>query len=291
LKRHDQNWVYITDTPEKAFNDMTDFLRDQHHIIDDGHDLVFTYPYTTRDGKKRTLIVQNDMDLFSAIQLQEKYPVTELHVMVDTTAPTSQPTTGHPSVSPTKSQSPTKSPTSSISTKIMIQESIKWLESVMKSRKNMKIGNLLYIMSTHGKAASYFHKYVDNKGKHVCMVKRSKVSNYQLFGSYSDISWNTGGYTQCSGCFLFLWDDGKYQKFISTPYRYTQYTAYRYSSYGPCFGGGHDYCINSPSTPYGYTNMGYTWKSADGKYPFYYGGKSRFDIEDWECFSAVSVSG
>lgn len=285
---HDLSWVYITDTPQKAFNGMVDFLRDQHMIIDDNHPLEFSYTYKTRDGKSRKLIVKNDMDLYSAIQLQMDHDVTELDVSIATVAPSSQPTTGHPSRSPTISQAPSKSPTASINTLYMPEEAITWVNSILATRKKMKIGSLMYRASTHGKAASYFHKQIDGKGRHLCMFKRSKVNNVQIFGSYSDISWSSsGGYGYCSGCFIWLYDDGTYQKFVSTTYRYAQYAVYRTSSYGPCFGGGHDFCVNSPSTPYGYTNWHHTYKSPKGS-TYYIGGSSTFYMDDWECYAVVS---
>jgi len=292
LMRRDFNVMYLAENPQEAFSGMMSYYRKKYKGIDKNHPLEVTYTHKTRDGKKRKFTVSNNMDLWSAFQMQESHRVTELYVYIDTDAPTSQPTTATPTKAPTKL--PTRSPTdpSTVWQGSNASKDKAWLEGQLKSRRNRKIGAMLYRMSQDGKTSKAFHDKVDGKGQHICIVRRDKVSNDQVFGSYSDMSWaNSGGYKYCNSCFLFIHRDGKYTNYVSTIKRYNQYGVYFNSSYGPCFGGGHDYCINSPTTPYGYTSQGHTWNAPNGGYPYYYGGSSTFYIKDWECYLTPSISG
>lgn len=293
LKRYDQNWVFVTDTPKSAYRDMIDFLLHAHTVLDGGHDMTIHYQHKTRDGKSHEMRITDDMDLYSAIRMQTiglGHDFTELHVNVETDIPTSAPTTKTPTSAPTD---PTPQPTFDIDTvTFQKQDNINWMVGKLKTLKNRKFGTLLYRMSVHGKSASNFHSKVDGKGQHLCSFLRDKEDTVQVFGSYSDMSWaSSGGYSSCSGCFLWIAQEKTYKQYIGTVYRNTGNAVYRSSSYGPCFGGGHDFCVNSPSSPYGYTSWGHAYKAPNNGYPWYIGGKSTFYIKDWECWTTPSISG
>jgi len=294
LMRPDYNIMYLTKTPQQAFSGMMTYFRKYYYAHHTKSDLLVTYTHMTRDGKKRKFTVTNNMDLWSAFQMQEKHRITELYVEIDTTAPTSQPTTGHPTLSPSVY------PTTEMAATIQgtnYQKDVDWLNKQLNDRVGKKMGGFLYRMSMHGKPINGFNSRVVNRGSHLCLVKRHcdpKNTTYkctnsddQVFGTYSDINWKLGGgWTACKNCFLFIIRDGSYNQWAGDNFAQNQYATYQYATYGPCFGQNFDFCINSPSTPSGYSNVGKTYKKPWGSSSNYrFGSVYTFYIEDWECYS------
>jgi len=293
LVRDDETWAYATSNPEKAYNGMMDFLRDQHWLIDDKHKLTVSYEFTTRDRKKRKFLIKNDMDLFSAFQLQSRYDTTQFTVDIHTDGPTAVPTTRTPTSAPTPTDSPTSAPTFTLQSNLMKSQSdINWISTLLDSStfSYKKVDKLLYRSTTHGYQNNYFHSKVDGKGPFIVIVK-AKTSGY-IFGAYSANSWaSSGGYKQCPQCMIWIAKNRNYTQKYGMVYRYSQYGTYFSGSYGPTFGGGHDFVI-FPSSKYGYTNMGHTYKAPNGGYPYYIAvsNTSTFYYDDWECHSVVSSS-
>jgi len=306
LLRDDQSWVFVTETPEQAYLQMVKFLRDQSIEISGKHPLEISYPYTTRDGKDRKFVVASDMDLWSAIQLQRNFDTINLYIEITSISPTSSPTTNTPSVSPTAA--PTRSPTfESLVFTTGTTEDMSFLNEMLKQPKAMntggsysggqKMGTMFYRMSRDGQNINVWYDKVAGKGKHICVVRRD-CENYdcqntdnQVFGSYADLQWIKGGsWKYCDGCMLFILRDGRFTNYVGYVNSYRSNAAYMNSSYGPCFGGTHDYCINSPSTPYGYSNWGYTYKKPWGHNSRYYiGNVYNFYIKDWECYTTTKI--
>ena len=88
-----------------------------------------------------------------------------------------------------------------------------------------------------------FHNKCDNKGPTICLFKNEKGN---IFGGYTNISWNTDDqYHQSSECFLFTLTN----IYGTSPMKFAnsniQYSVYHNSSYGPTFGGGHDIYFTS----------------------------------------------
>jgi len=131
----------------------------------------------------------------------------------------------------------------------------KWVKS--KSKKPWK---LLYKATKDGFGAAQFHKLCDGKGETVSVIKST---NGYIFGGYTPRSWNqTGSYEYDATAFLFSLVNAQ-----KKPLKFDQNTVYgQYSqlgsaSYGPTFGGGHDFmiCNNSNTTNSSYSNFGYSY--------------------------------
>lgn len=297
LLRPDQSWVFVTETPEQAYDKMVRFLRDQSLEISGKHPLTISYQYTTRDGKERKFVVASDMDLWSAIQLQRNFDTINLYVEIASDAPTAVPTTGTPTKAPTDTDAPTAAPTMALFTVFDSKEQIDWLNSLLDSYGNGKMmlsKKLLYRGSEHGWKPKDIHDNVDSKGAYVSIVKER--DNGYIFGTYSpDSLLSSGSYKYCANhkCWLWIWKDRAYSKKRCHIYRNHQYGHYYTSSYGPCHGGGHDYCYSSPANKQGYTNTGHTYYAPNGGYPYYFAksNTSTFYYEDMEIISVVAQSG
>ncbi len=118
---------------------------------------------------------------------------------------------------------------------------------------------LCYQKSRDGASSSTFHSNCDNKGPTMTVVK---ATNGYVFGGYSGTSW--GGccyYTGNSNNYLFSLTGNTKHAW----YRYGNYQ-YHHSSYGSCFGGGHDFCLDSSNMQSGYSNLGHDYQCATGSY-------------------------
>ncbi|KAL9962016.1 hypothetical protein ACROYT_G031070 [Oculina patagonica] len=96
---------------------------------------------------------------------------------------------------------------------------------------------LCWRASTHGWAASTFHSRCDGKRDTVTIIKKGQY----VFGGYTDIPWDSSSrWSSTSNAFIFSLRNkeglGPFKSMVTRP----QYALYRYSSYGPTFGGGHD---------------------------------------------------
>ncbi len=120
-----------------------------------------------------------------------------------------------------------------------------------------------YAKSTSGASASTFHSLCDGKGPSVVVAK---LSTGKIIGAFASKSWtSSGGWMGDSSTFLFSLTNAFKHDFITTST--ATYTQYSNSSYGPTFGGGHDWYVpsNMGSSTGGYCYMGYTFKCRIGK--------------------------
>merc|ERR1711934_1055576 len=141
-----------------------------------------------------------------------------------------------------------------------------WVEHLLPSGSSL--GQRCYRMSSDGASASKFHEKCDGKGPTVTVVKTTTGS---VFGAYRDSSFKSnGGYEPSTDSFLFIVKDRMYMKKKLPLYQHKDMALYNHRSYGPCFGGGHDFCIQYQRWgSKGYANMGYTYKAPNGGYPYY----------------------
>ncbi|KAK8797595.1 hypothetical protein WA158_005941 [Blastocystis sp. Blastoise] len=107
---------------------------------------------------------------------------------------------------------------------------------------------LLFRAREHDYKASEFHKYCDNKGETVTIIKHIGHNNHiNIFGGYTDQSWAGSGYKFYSKEFLFTLSNE--HGIPPTKYDYISSDKscgiYCNSSYGPTFGGGHDIYISN----------------------------------------------
>ncbi|KAJ5071394.1 hypothetical protein M0811_10237 [Anaeramoeba ignava] len=108
-----------------------------------------------------------------------------------------------------------------------------------------------------------WHKAVDGKGKTLVIIKTKQ--NF-IFGGFTQVGFKSGntGYINDSNAFIFSLRNDKGDRI---PAKFTikepQYAIYSSLSYGPWFGYGSDFELNSNLQP-GYSNFGYSYNLPNG---------------------------
>ena len=116
---------------------------------------------------------------------------------------------------------------------------------------------LLYRASRDGFSNSTFHTKCDNKGATITIVT---LTNGTKLGGFTTISWDSSsGYSYGGSAFLNNFTTNRYLSYQAGGYTNT----YRYSTYGPTFGGGHDMYINLDSLTGGYVYIN-SYTNPDG---------------------------
>ncbi|KAG9288943.1 hypothetical protein G9A89_019565 [Geosiphon pyriformis] len=115
--------------------------------------------------------------------------------------------------------------------------------SISEQKHSYKFENF-FRASRHGFDNGNFHSRCDNKGPTFTIVKLS--SKNIIVGGYNPLNWNSNGtYQNSNSTFIFQFSDSSSQSGkigrITTNY---QYAVYNNPSYGPTFGGGHDFYIS-----------------------------------------------
>ena len=95
---------------------------------------------------------------------------------------------------------------------------------------------LLYKATANGWNTSTFHQLCDNKGPTITIAT---LTDGRFIGAYSPVSWGEHGYINNMEAFLFD-SDNKYTT-NNSPWGKGTYAIYPTNSYGPTFGGGHDF--------------------------------------------------
>ncbi|KAK8803640.1 hypothetical protein WA158_001334 [Blastocystis sp. Blastoise] len=101
---------------------------------------------------------------------------------------------------------------------------------------------LLFRASEHDYSSSEFHRYCDNKGETVTLIKHIGHNiHINIFGGYTNVSWkNSGRWISYSKEFLFTLSN----EYNIPPTKYLHngdgYGIYCNSSFGPSFGGGYE---------------------------------------------------
>ncbi|KAK8791051.1 hypothetical protein WA158_005682 [Blastocystis sp. Blastoise] len=123
--------------------------------------------------------------------------------------------------------------------KVMEKSLVNWLGKEKKWK-------LLFRASEHEYKATEFHKYCDNKGETVTLIKHIGHNNHiNIFGGYTDQSWADSIIKPYSKEFLFTLSNE--HNIPPTKYKYIHDDRnkgiYCDPHYGPRFGGGHDIYI------------------------------------------------
>jgi hypothetical protein len=143
---------------------------------------------------------------------------------------------------------------------------------------------LCYKKSVNGGDASTFHSMCNNRGETVTVAR---LSTGVTIGGYSGNSWaNTNTYQSNSANFLFsLTNNHKY----TSPGQHGSFRIYDHQSYGPTWGGGHDWHIQNNLNG-GYCNLGHDYACRTGSYGAttchndFCGNYSSWSIVDLEVF-------
>ena len=166
-----------------------------------------------------------------------------------------------------------------IDTQIMKFNDLNLIETGVKNKlkKTIKNFNLLFRASRDGYSTSNFHSKCDGRGNTLIIVK---TTNRRRFGGFTDLQWDqSGSYKTGSNPFIFSLDEKEiyYSKNGSN-------SIYCNSSYGPTFGGGHDFyiCGGCNSSNSSYENMNNSYENNGKKYPLT--GSNNFLVADYEVY-------
>ena len=162
----------------------------------------------------------------------------------------------------------------------------KYLAKILKFNSPQELISrlqLLFRASEHDFSASEFHKYCDNKGPTITIIKSY---NKLIFGGYASQSWfSKGGFSKAPGSFLFsLNKETKHEI-----YQFQGYAIEGNKHWGPIFSNDL-YLSNNCYVNGGFGSLGYTYcKMSDShnlrKSISHLGGSSDFQVEDYEVFS------
>ena len=171
----------------------------------------------------------------------------------------------------------------SIKEQIDVSPNIKLANKYMKNP--IKSSKLLYKASRHGWNYGTFHQLADNKG---ATISIATLQDGRIIGAYSPISWETTyGYVNNTEVFLFD-SDNKYTT-SNSYYGPGTYAIYQSASYGPTFGGGHDFLsLPSWNPSLLYTNA-YTFINNNGKSPLGVNqtANNQYQLKDFEVYSII----
>ena len=150
----------------------------------------------------------------------------------------------------------------------------------------IKSSRLLYKATTNGWNALNFHQLCDNKG---ATISIATLNDGRFIGAYSPVSWGqvNGQYINNPDVFLFD-NDRKYMSGFGAWGRGDQqYAIYQLNSYGPTFGGGHDFLTLASWQPRTLSNNTWTFLTRDSRGPL---GVSRntnnnYQLKDLEVYS------
>ncbi|KAJ5072298.1 hypothetical protein M0811_01312 [Anaeramoeba ignava] len=178
---------------------------------------------------------------------------------------------------------------STIIEKIKFMKKLKQWISDDEFFNKMKIG---FSAKNYGFSAQTFHSKTDNKGKTLIIIKTT--DNY-IFGGFTKVgfksSYSSGSYISDKDAFIFSLENSKKppQKF---PIKNgSEGNAIHYNtSYGPVFGGGHDFYLGSNLQP-GYSNFGHAYQLPQGinyntneSKSYLAGSYSNWQVSEVECY-------
>ena len=124
-----------------------------------------------------------------------------------------------------------------------------------------QVWTLCYRKSTDGNSSSTFHTGCDGYSNTISIAQ---LDTGKLIGGYADVSWSGSGYTGNSNNFLFSLTQN-YRIMHCTGQHSCGHSQYNANNYGPTFGGGHDWHVNSNMTS-GYCNLGHDYACQTSSY-------------------------
>jgi len=163
----------------------------------------------------------------------------------------------------------------------MIQLIMNWIKE-KTNKDNIKF-ELIFKMSENGSKSKDFHKYCDNKGSTLIIIKTTKN---QIFGGFTPLEWNiNGGYLKDESNQTFLFSFNLKKKFDMIN---RNKKAIYNSNYGPWFGDcdiglkenmkeGETYA-NSSCNFFSNKNLELTEGKGDSEY---------FSVEEFETYKVI----
>ncbi|KAK8809679.1 hypothetical protein WA158_000622 [Blastocystis sp. Blastoise] len=183
-------------------------------------------------------------------------------------------------------------------TKILINKVMK--TPLMNWLGKEKKWKLLFRASEHNYSNDEFHKYCDNKGETVTIIKHIGHNNHiNIFGGYTDQSWDSSSdFKPYSKEFIFTLSNE--HDVSPTKYGYTdsdrRFSICCSSSYGPTFGG-HDIYIstqchsntNSFCSAHSYSEVNTPQKKSLFVNTNNANSRNKFTVEDYEVWGRVNT--
>ena len=164
-------------------------------------------------------------------------------------------------------------------TQIMKNNELNLIEEGVKNKlnKNIKKFRLLFRASRDGFQASNFHSKCDDNSNTLTLVETTEGKR---FGGFTDAKWDqSNSYKTGSNGFIFSLNDKAiyYNKNSSYNIRCD-------SSYGPTFGGGHDFylCDNCNTSNSSYDSSNHSYDTKGKNYAL--AGNSSFYVKDYEVY-------
>jgi hypothetical protein len=152
----------------------------------------------------------------------------------------------------------------------------------------------IYKASVDGFGANDFHRTCDNRGETLSIIQ---TENGCIFGGYNPVSWTSqGSYQFDNRTYIFSLKNTTSHnpvRFLNNgPHHSNSYSTFNDSSYGPTFGGGHDFYISDKANQNNssYTNLGHSFSVAGYSYGTnqiknYLCGSYNFKVKDIEVFN------
>ncbi|XP_062522994.1 uncharacterized protein LOC134197664 [Corticium candelabrum] len=169
---------------------------------------------------------------------------------------------------------------------LMNKEDKRVLLSWLSGKTNWR---LIYKASRDGFRAADFHRWCDNKGETISVIR---TAGGYLFGGYTDVPWSTSGtYKQSSQSFLFAF---RSSALGNTPVKATIASSgnavFHHSSYCCTFGAGHTIHIadssntSSNSNSSWYNGQYYSYPPGVTSNNYWLVGQQTFQTQDVEVF-------
>jgi len=159
--------------------------------------------------------------------------------------------------------------------------------AIKNASKFIKISNpkILYKASANGWGASQFHQLCDNKGPTITVAT---LLDGRFIGAYSPISWGRANGQYFNNSESFLYDSERQYTTIESTWGRGNYAIYQLNSYGPTFGGGHDFLSLPSWTPMNLSNNAFTYIN-NGKGPLGVNRNSynNYQLKDLEVYSVT----
>jgi hypothetical protein len=167
-----------------------------------------------------------------------------------------------------------------------IREQTEIPAAIKSASKYISIGTrpkLLYKASVNGWSPSTFRQLCDNKGPTITVAT---LVDGRFIGAYSPISWQSSNTGYTNNIEAFLYDSDKKYSSANSEWGIGNYTIYNLASYGPTFGGGHDFLSLPSWNPKSLSNNVFTFLN-NGKGPL---GANRhtynsYQLKDFEVYS------
>jgi hypothetical protein len=137
---------------------------------------------------------------------------------------------------------------------------------------------MCYKKSTHGSSSSTFHSRCNSKSP---LLIVTKGTNGRIWGGMTTVPYvNAYSYRYSTSNYLWRYYGGTFQR--TTGLSHPQYAIYDHPSYGPTFGGGHDWHISS-SMSNGYSNR-YSYNGNGFDDNWLAGSYSSWSVSDMEVY-------